>query len=182
VRRLDEVCRLDVDPVGVGWGLAAAVGLATFFVISADTDHGIPAVAMAGIGMLVGAATLLAAGIIGLMPLDWATDPVDLGGRELAWWLPVLGLALIAGALSYATGIVGAQHLGSRIAAFVGLTEVLFAVVFAWVLLDELPGTIQLVGGILVLAGVAAVRHDVDDEIAPTAPAPEPLPPEPTTV
>lgn len=177
---LDVTGELDIDAAGVGWGLAAAVGLATFFVISADTEHGVPSVAMAGLGMLVGAITLLLAGLVGLMPLEWARTDVELGGTVLRWWVPVLGLALIAGALSYATGIVGARRLGSRIAAFVGLTEVLFAVAFAWLLLDELPGPVQLVGGLLVLAGVAAVRHDTgEDEMAESAPAPEPLPPEP---
>lgn len=179
---LDVFGDLDIDPVGVAWGLAAAVGLAAFFLLSADDEHGVPAVAMAGMGMVVGAATLLTAGLLGMMPLAWTTDPVDLAGHEFAWWMPVAGLAVVAGAFSYATGIVGARHLGSRIAAFVGLTEVLFAVLFAWLLLDELPRTIQLAGGVLVLAGVAAVRHDSDDDMAASAPAPEPLPPEPTGV
>jgi hypothetical protein len=31
-------------------------------------------------------------------------------------------------------------------------------VVFAWILLDELPGPVQLAGGGLVLAGVVAVK------------------------
>lgn len=173
---LDAFGDLDIDPVGVGWGLAAAVGLAAFFIISADADHGVPAIAMAGLGMLIGAVTLLIAGALGAMPLDWATDPVVLRGRRFDWWVPVAGLAIIAGALSYATGIVGARRLGSRIAAFVGLTEVLFAVLFAWLLLDELPMPIQLAGGVLILAGVAAVRQDSDEEIADSAPNPEPLP------
>ena len=33
-------------------------------------------------------------------------------------------------------------------ASFVGLSEVLFAILFAWVLLGELPGLIQLAGGV----------------------------------
>ena len=38
------------------------------------------------------------------------------------------------------------------------LLEVLAAVVFAWLLLDQLPGTLQLVGGAFVLAGVVVVK------------------------
>ena len=44
-------------------------------------------------------------------------------------------------------------------ASFVGLTEVLFAVLWAWLLLGELPGLLQLVGGVILLAGVAAVQR-----------------------
>ena len=38
------------------------------------------------------------------------------------------------------------------------LTEVLAAVVAAWLLLGELPRAIQLLGGVLVLAGVVGVK------------------------
>ncbi len=43
-------------------------------------------------------------------------------------------------------------------ASFAALLEVLFAVVFAWLLLGQLPHLVQLVGGLLVLAGVVLVK------------------------
>ena len=55
-------------------------------------------------------------------------------------------------------GIAGARRLGSTLASFVGLTEVLFAVLIAWVLLGETPGLIRAIGGLLILGGVVAVR------------------------
>ena len=36
----------------------------------------------------------------------------------------------------------------------------LFAIVFAWLLLGQLPKAVQLLGGIFVLGGVALVRTD----------------------
>ena len=53
---------------------------------------------------------------------------------------------------------MGARHLGSTMASFVGLSEVLFAVLLAWLLLGEVPGPMQVVGGLLILGGVVAVR------------------------
>ena len=50
--------------------------------------------------------------------------------------------------------------LGAKLASFVGLSEVLFTVLFAWVLLGELPRPVQLVGGLFILAGVVAVRSE----------------------
>ena len=44
------------------------------------------------------------------------------------------------------------------LASFVALLEVLFSVVFAWLLLGQLPGAVQLVGGVLLLGGVMVVR------------------------
>ena len=48
--------------------------------------------------------------------------------------------------------------LGSRLSSFVGLSEVLFAVAAAWLALGQQPGAVQLVGGIVVLAGIVLVR------------------------
>jgi drug/metabolite transporter (DMT)-like permease len=42
----------------------------------------------------------------------------------------------------------------------VGLTEVVFAVLFAWLMLGELPSGLQLVGGALIMVGIALVRID----------------------
>ena len=54
----------------------------------------------------------------------------------------------------------GGEFLGCRVPRFVGLTEVLFAVLIAWLLLGELPAAVQLLGGVLIVAGVALVRVD----------------------
>lgn len=67
-----------------------------------------------------------------------------------------------------ALGIAGARRLGSKVAAFLGLTEVMFAVAFSWLLLDELPLAIQLAGGLLIIAGVAAVRYEKLGDLPPT--------------
>ena len=48
-------------------------------------------------------------------------------------------------------------------ASFVGLTEVLFAVLFAWVAVDEALSAVQLVGGALVVLGIAMVKLDDAD-------------------
>jgi drug/metabolite transporter (DMT)-like permease len=87
-------------------------------------------------------------------------DPVRLGGHTTSWIVPVLGLSLVAAALSYVAGINAARRLGAKVGSFIGLTEVLFAVLFAWLVLDQLPGAMQLVGGVFILAGVSLVRID----------------------
>ena len=76
----------------------------------------------------------------------------------MAWWLPVLGLGVVTAALAYVTGIAAMRRLGARLASFVGLTEVLAALAFAWILLGQAPRSIQLLGGALVLVGVVIVK------------------------
>ena len=74
------------------------------------------------------------------------------------WLVPLLGLSVVAAAVAYAAGINAARLLGARLASFVGLTEVLFAVLFAWLLLGELPHASQLIGGVLIVAGIGLVK------------------------
>jgi len=67
-------------------------------------------------------------------------------------------MVLVSTSAAYLLGIAGGARLGSRVSSFVGLLEVLFAVLAAWVLLGDLPAPIQLVGGVLILAGVVLVK------------------------
>ena len=69
---------------------------------------------------------------------------------------------MIAAATSYVSGIVATRMLGAKLASFVGLSEVMFAVLFAWLLLGELPRPVQLLGGLFILAGVVVVRAEQD--------------------
>jgi drug/metabolite transporter (DMT)-like permease len=158
-----------LDPVGVLWGLGAAVGLAVYFVISAGTDDPLPPLAVAWGGLTVGGAALLAAGGLGVLPMAAPRTDVTLMGTTTSWVVPVLGLSLLAAVVAYITGITGARRLGPKVASFVGLTEVLFAVAFAWLLLGQILLPVQLVGGLLVLAGIALVR--VDEVRTPQPPA-----------
>jgi drug/metabolite transporter (DMT)-like permease len=72
----------------------------------------------------------------------------------------VLGLAIVAAVVAYVAGVAAARVLGARLASFLGLTEVLFAVAFAWLLLGQRLTAAQFAGAVLVLAGVALVRLD----------------------
>ena len=93
-----------------------------------------------------------------MLPFAATTADVHFGDVSMAWWLPVLGLGVVTAALAYVTGIAATRRLGSRLASFVALTEVLAALGFAWVLLGQAPRSIQLLGAALVLLGVVIVK------------------------
>jgi len=150
-----------IDPIGVMWGLLAAVGLAIYFLLGAGVDEEpLPPVVMAWAGMCVGAAALAALGWAGVLPLTATTGKVDFIGHRVSWVVPVLGLSLVAAALAYVAGIGAARRLGAKLASFVGMSEVLFAILFAWLLLGQLPSAVQFLGGAFILAGVTLVRAD----------------------
>ena len=156
---LDVFGGVKLDLLGVVFGLLAAVGLAVYFVTAGSShEDALPGITLAGVGLGLGALTLWVAMAVGLVPWKSSTHSVTLRGTEFPWWLAVLELAAVAAALAYVAGNAAVRRLGSTMASFLGLTEVLFAVLFAWLLLGELPAVIQLVGGVAILAGVIAVR------------------------
>jgi drug/metabolite transporter (DMT)-like permease len=155
---LDLVSGADLSVAGVLWALAAMVGAAAYFVISADESNGLPPLALAAGGLVVGAVALGLLGLVGLLPLERAGASVSYAGSTVAPWVPLLLLGLVTAALSYTTGIAAIRRLGSRVASFVALSEVVAGVLWSWVLLDELPRSVQLAGGLLILGGVVLVK------------------------
>ena len=147
-----------IDGIGVLWALGGMVGCAFFFVVSAGEDNGLPPIVLATGGLVFGTAVLALAGVLGLVEMTASTADATYRGTEVPWWVAALTLGVVTAAVSYVTGILASRALGARLASFVALLEVLFSVVFAWLLLGQLPGAIQLLGGLLVVCGVVAVR------------------------
>ena len=163
-----------IDPLGVVWALGAAVGLATYFVLSARIDPRLPSVTLAAGGMAVGAGVLLGLGAVGALPMAATFGEVDFAGTRTSWIVPVIGVSLVAAVVAYVAGIGAARILGAAVSSFVGLTEVMFAVLFAWVALGELPSVVQAVGGALIVAGIVLVRVDALRTPREVTPAREP--------
>lgn len=155
---LDLLSGADLSVVGVAWALAAMIGVTVYFVLSASETNGLPPVVLAASGLVVGALGLLVAGAVGIVSMAASTQPVTYAGTMVAWWVPLVGLGVVTAALAYVSGIEASRRLGSRLASFAALAEVVFALVFAWMLLDEVPRPVQVLGGLLILAGVVVVK------------------------
>ncbi|MET8151468.1 EamA family transporter [Actinoplanes sp. NPDC005259] len=155
---LDLASGADLAWSGVAWALGAMIGATAYFLISADTDTGLPPLALAGTGLTVGTLVLLAFAATGLLPMHASTLAPEYSFGSPPWWVPVVLLGLVTAAMPYATGIAASRRLGSRVASFVALLEVVAAVLFAWLLVAQLPGPAQLAGGVLIIGGVVTVR------------------------
>jgi drug/metabolite transporter (DMT)-like permease len=147
------------DPLGYLFAAVAAVGCALYYVIAARPAQGLPPVALASFGLVIGAVGLGIVGVTGLVPFEVVLTDVAVSGIAVPWWAPLLLLAATT-AVGYATSIAASQVLGSRLMSFVGMLEVVFASVFAWISLGEALGPLQLLGGALILAGIACVRAE----------------------
>ena len=147
-----------VSLVGIGWALLAMACVAVYFVVSAHDQSGLPPLALAGSGLIVGAVTVVLAGVFGLIHFSASTKDAVYDGHAVAWWVPIALLGVVAAAIAYVTGVEASRRLGSRLASFVAIFEVLTALVFAAVLLGEVPAPIQIVGAGVVLVGVVIVK------------------------
>lgn len=164
-----------LDPLGLVFGIIAMIGCAVYYVVAAQPSDGLPPVALASSGLLVGGAALGAVGAVGLVPFTFTFDRVALFGGSVAWWIPVLIVGLVSTAIAYTANITASRLLGSRLASFAGLLEVVAATIYAWILLGQDLGWVTLAGGVLILAGIAFVRSERPAEAPAVAPTSEPV-------
>jgi drug/metabolite transporter (DMT)-like permease len=166
------------DLLGHVFALGAMVGCAIYYVVAARPNDGLPPVALAGFGLLLGGLALGLVGLVGLVPFTASFDDVQVFGNTVGWWVPILIVGVVATAIAYAASITASEMLGSRLASFAGLLEVVAAAVYAWILLGEALSIPQLIGGVLILVGIGFVRSEKADaapEPALVNPPTEPL-------
>jgi drug/metabolite transporter (DMT)-like permease len=157
------------DLLGTIFALCAAVCAAAYFVIAGRAGDDLPPLALAAGGLIVGAVLMGMLVATGILPFAAPSITVSLAGLQVPGILPLLWVGAVATTLGYALGVIAVPLIGSRLASFVGLSEVLFALGFAWLLLGETPAPIQFVGGALILVGVVLVRLDADSPAEPKA-------------
>jgi drug/metabolite transporter (DMT)-like permease len=158
-----------LDPLGLTFALMAMVGCALYYVIAARPSDGLPPVALAAAGLVLGGVMLGVVGLAGLVPFTASTAEVVMVGSTVGWWVPMLFIGTVSTAVAYAASITASEMLGSRIASFAGLLEVVAATFYAWLLLGEQLTVFQLFGGVLILVGIGFVRSE-KTEPALTAP------------
>src|SRR5919206_1269103 len=95
---------------GVAWALAAMVGATAYFLISADGDSGVPPLALAGIGLTIGAVALAVLGAVGVLPMHASSRAATYAIATMSWWEPLLVLGLVTAALAYTTGIAASRR------------------------------------------------------------------------
>ena len=146
-----------ISILGVVMAMAAAVCLASYFLVSAKDTITIPPVALTGLGMGIGALAMSVIVLVGVMPWNAVTADVDFGGVPMSWVVP-MAMIVVFTVGAYITGILGLRYVGATVGSFVNLVEVPFSVIVAWLVLFEMPAPIQLFGGVFILGGVGFIK------------------------
>lgn len=173
-----------LDPVGLLYAGIAMLGVCVYYVMGERADASLPPIALAGSGFVIGALALGLLGITGIVPFAAVFTEVGYFGATAPWWIPVLTVGVVSTAFAYVAGISAIRMLGTRLASFLGLSEVVFAAVVAWAVLGEDIGPLQALGGLGILAGIVLVRLErpardpaaraLDVDVVPVPPAPAP--------
>ncbi len=159
-----------LDPIGVALAGVAMIGVAFYYIVGDKTPDGVPPMTLAWAGFVLGALALGLAGLIGVLPMRVGFGQVAFFGMPTPWWVPLVTVGVLSTAFAYVAGITAITLLGTRVASFLGLSEVVFAGIVGWIVLGEAIAPVGLIGAGLILGGIVLVR------LEPGATDPEPIP------
>jgi drug/metabolite transporter (DMT)-like permease len=96
---------------------------------------------------------------IALLPVAWLSGEHLIAATALGW-LILIGLGLVSHAGGQGLIAYALAHLRAGFSSVTLLSEPVLATIFAWLLLGEGVGYIQVLGGVLVLAGIFLARRE----------------------
>ena len=93
-----------------------------------------------------------------LFPVALATGETMLPASAFGWWI-LIGLALISHAAGQGLIAYALAHLRAAFSSVSLLLQPVMAALFAWLLLSEALVPLQILGGLIVLAGIYLARR-----------------------
>lgn len=150
---------LRVDQIGLLAALFDALALAGYFLIGDMLGKTKSSGAIATWGFGVASLVLFFALPIWSFPFGALDNELSLLGRfedfSLPSWVLVLWIVVMGTIAPYLFVIAGLKLMSASTASIFGMIEPVLAGIFAWWWLSESLTAIQLIGGIIVLAGIA---------------------------
>ncbi|HET7483219.1 MAG TPA: EamA family transporter [Actinomycetota bacterium] len=168
VSRVLEVELGSLDLVGIACGVGAAVMFATYTLVSERAGHSYGVLGALFRGFLAASVVWL----IYQVPQGWPSTLTD-GGH-----LPRVLFVGLAGTLApFLLYLWGVQHVRAERGVIAATLEPVVAGVIAWVWLDQVLSTVQLIGGALIIVSIASLqvrRSESDREPLPANVPPSP--------
>ena len=130
--------------VGVLYALGAAVVYATYIVVGDRTSAGLPPMTTSAFIALFAGTSFLAVGT--------GTDELRFDFPATAW-IPILGVTIVSTVVAIGAFFAGMAVIGPTRASIMSMVEPVVGIGAAWVLLGEAMTPLQVLGGVIVLAG-----------------------------
>jgi drug/metabolite transporter (DMT)-like permease len=93
-----------------------------------------------------------------LLPVALASGDTMLPSTAYGWWI-LIGLALVSHAAGQGLIAYALAHLPAAFSSVSLLAQPVLAALFAWVLLAEALAPVQMIGALVVLAGIDLARR-----------------------
>jgi drug/metabolite transporter (DMT)-like permease len=156
------------DPLGVALAFTGAVCQVVYALSARHGFSSVPAPQAGAVTFAVaGSAYLVGAVVIGNL------DALDAPLVSTAALIPVLWAGTIGAGIPTMAWIMGIRALGAPRAAIISTLEPVVAVLLAALLLNEIPTTLQVVGGALIVTAAIVVQRRPGVEVAEHEAAPD---------
>ena len=157
-----EIWASTLNPVGVLWGLAAAISLATYFLVGERQLKTISPLALSFSTMSV--ATLFWAPFSRWWTFTSETFTTvtslggSLGGISVPVWLLIVWNVTLGSFAPFLLSLSALKRLSATAAGIVATSEIIFAFITAWLWLQEALSTWQVIGASVVFGGIVIAQ------------------------
>lgn len=155
---MNEAWNIDqADPWGVAAGLGAAVTFAGYLVVGEHLGKRLPSLTVAAWGFAVAA-------------LVWVlATPPEIPRVDATVWAQLLWVAVAGTTLPFLFEMVALRRADPGTVGVIATAEPIVAAATAWAILGQALRPVQLLGGSLVVAGIATIQF-VTNSVAPDIP------------
>ena len=157
-----EIWASTLNPVGVLWGLAAAISLATYFLVGERQLKTISPLALSFWTMSV--ASLFWAPFSRWWTFTSETFTTvtslggSLGGISVPVWLLIVWNVTLGSFAPFLLSLSALKRLSATAAGIVATSEIIFAFITAWLWLQEALSTWQVIGASVVFGGIVIAQ------------------------
>ncbi|MGY1725252.1 EamA family transporter [Blastococcus sp. SYSU DS0533] len=164
-----------LDPLGVAAALAAALCLATYYLVGERGTVSRDPVTLT-------CWSFVAAALFWAVAAPWwqfdggvlaQQVPVSLGDLRLPLWLLVGWIVVLGAAVPFWLSVAALPHLAPTTAGLVATVEPVFASVVAWLWVEQVLTGWQVAGGVVVLTGIALAQTARTGRTPSAPPVPE---------
>ncbi|MFM6967876.1 MAG: EamA family transporter [Microbacteriaceae bacterium] len=157
-----EIWNTTLDPIGVLWALIASASLTAYFILGERQTDAMPPMAVGFWTMTV--ATVFWSFLSGWWTIDPTifldNIPLTADPSGILWpaWLLMVINIVVGTFFSFTLSLFAISRLKATRAGIVATSEILFAFLFAFVLLGETLNFGQIVGATVVLVGIVVAQ------------------------
>jgi len=147
-----------LNAVGIAAAAATALCLTCFYLFAERGLSEIDPVGLVTWGSVSAAVMFAVIRPPWTFPFDRLTEAGGLHPFSQPVWLIVLIIGVLSTAMPAVSEVAALRYLASPTASVLGTAEVLVGAVLAWVLIGEVLTPLQVVGGLIVLVGIALAQ------------------------